>query len=118
MKETIATLRADLHTQQTNSSTFVDTMARVSLTAFLISTYSNEKKKKIEELRSQLAALQDAKDSLNETINSLRAELRVEHQNSSASIAALTRASLTSKSLRKKNGTSRTDQPRTTTQSR
>ena len=120
MNETIASLRADLRTQQTNSGAFVNTMARTSLTRFLLST--SIERKKIEQLRDQLATLQGAsnqeKDNLNETIDSLRNELLVEHQNSGTSIANLTDASLTSKSIRKKNRTSRTDQPGTPTKSR
>ena len=96
-------------------------MTRTSLTSFLLST-SIERKENIEKLRNQLAALQAAsnqeRDSLNETINSLLAELRVEHQNSGTSIANLTHASLTSTSVSQKNRTSRTNQPGTPTESR
>ena len=105
LNDIITSLRADLHTQQTNSGAFFDTTPRASLTSFLL---SNEKianlEKTVQELRNQLATLQCAsnqeKDSLNETINSLRADLHAEHQSSSASIATLTHASLTSKSVR------------------
>ena len=38
LNETITSLRADLHTQQTNSSASVDTIPRASLTGFLLST--------------------------------------------------------------------------------
>ena len=122
LNETNTSLRAYLRTQQTNSGAFDDTMARTSLTSFLISTYIERIQNKIEELRNQLAALQGAsnqeRDGLNEIINSLRNELLVEHQNSGMTIANLTHASLTPTSVSQKNRTSRTDQPATTTQSR
>ena len=118
MKETITSLYTDLHTQKTNSSTFVDTMPCVFLTDFWYPRSSNENIAKLEktvhELRDQLATFQctfnQEKDSLNETISSLRAELRAEHQSSSASITALTHASLTSESARQQDHTSRTNQ--------
>jgi hypothetical protein len=42
LKETIMSLRADLHTQQTNSSAFVDTMTRASLTGFLFHVHQTK----------------------------------------------------------------------------
>ena len=120
LNETNTSLRADLRTQKTNLGAFVDTMARTSLTGFLLST--SIERKKIEQLHDQLAALQGAsnqeKNNLNETIDSLRNELRVEHQNSGTSIVNLTHASLTSTSVSQKNRTSRTNQPGTPRESR
>jgi WD40 repeat protein len=119
LNETITSLRADLHTQETSSSAFIDIMHRASLMGFL----SIEPKKianleeTVQELRNQLATFQYAanqeKDSFNETINSLRADLRAEKQSSGAFIATLTCAALTSTSGRQQNHTSRTHSSRT-----
>ena len=91
-------------------------MPRAFLTHFWYPHSSNENianlDKTVQELRDQLATFQCTsnreKDSLNETINSLRAELCAEHRSSSASIAALTHASLTPRSVRQQDHTSRT----------
>ena len=112
LNEIITSLRAGLHTQQTNSSAFIDIMHRASLTGFLLSMATDRKKianleETIQELRNQLATFQYAanqeKDSLNETINSLRADLRAEQQkqqSSSGFIATLTCTLLRSTSVR------------------
>ena len=117
LNEIIRSLRADLYSQERNSSASVDSAIRAPLTGFLLSTSIDRKlanlEKSVQELRNQFTTFQCAsnkeKDSLNETINSLRAE----HQRSSTSIATLTHASLTSKSVRQQNRTSRTNQPGT-----
>ena len=95
MNETIMSLRADLHTQKTNSSTFVDFVPRAFLIGLLSST-SIERKKianlddTIQRLRNQLATLQcmsnREKDALNEAI-------KVKEESSSVSITTLTRLS-------------------------
>ena len=104
LNETISSLHTDLRTQEANSSTFIDTMPCAFLTDFWYPRSSNDNTANLEitvqDLRDQFATLQCTsnreKDSLNETISSLRAELRAEHQSSSAPIATLTRASLIS----------------------
>ena len=117
--ETITSLHTDLHTQKTNSSTFIDTVPRASLANFWYPRSSNANianlEKTVQELRGQLATFQCTsnleKGSLNETISSLRAQLRAEHQSSSASIATLTHASLTSESTRQQDHASRAGCP-------
>jgi hypothetical protein len=73
--------------------------------------------KTVQELRDQFATFQCAsnqeKDSLSETINSLRADLRAEQHSPSAFLATLTWALLKSTSIRQKNHTSRTYCPGT-----
>ena len=91
----------------------VDTMPRAFLTHFWYPHSSNENianlDKTVQELRATFQCTSNReKDSLNETINSLRAELCAEHQSSSASIAALTHASLMPRSVRQQDHTSRT----------
>ena len=94
----------------------VDTMPRAFLTAFRYPLSSNGNianlEKTVQELRDQLNTFRCTsnreKDSLNETINSLRAELRAEHQSSSTSIATQAHASLISKSVRQQDHASRT----------
>ena len=48
LNETVVSLRADLHTQQTNSSALVDTVPRASLTGFLLSSSVERKNKNSE----------------------------------------------------------------------
>jgi WD40 repeat protein len=76
LNETIRSLRADLHTQQTSTSAFIwhHSLRFPNCTSIEIANVE----KTVQELRNQLATFQCAanqeKDILNETINSLRAE--------------------------------------------
>jgi len=114
--EFIRSLRADLRTQESNSSAFI-----VTLIVFCYLCSSDQKiaslNTAVQELRNQLATSQrtanQEKDRVNETINSLRSDLHAHDESSSASISTETYVSLTSMFTRQDNHTSRTGQPRT-----
>ena len=117
LNETITSLRENLHTVQTNSGAFADTLPCASLTSLLLSTSIEpiyiHIEETVQELRNQLNTANQEKDTLNETINSLRADLRAEQQSSGAFIATPIYASLRSTSVREQNHASRTHCPGT-----